>query len=330
MKKAKFFKKVEDEKVKCQLCPHYCLIPEGNSGICQGRINKNGDLYSENYGKISSIGIDPIEKKPLYHFHPAGKILSLGTFGCNFTCSFCQNWRISQERPKLKEYSPEQIIEIALNKDVIGIAYTYSEPLVWLEYILKVSKLASKHNLKNVIVSNGFINEEPLKELIPYLDGANIDVKSFNPGFYSKYTGGRLEPVLNSVETLYKGEVHLELTTLLIEGVNDSETELNKLFSWVQNIDPDIPFHLSRYFPNYEMEKSRTSTEVMKKAYNLAVNYLNFVYLGNIRTQEGQNTNCPQCDNRLITRNTYHSSLNIDKDKCPECGYKLPGRFIHN
>ena len=300
MKKARYFEKLKDQKVQCFLCPHQCLIPEGDAGICRARVNKDGILYSDNYGKISSISIDPIEKKPLYHFYPGKDILSLGTFGCNFSCGFCQNWRISQQKPAVEKYTPEEIVN-----------------------------LASEKNLKNVMVTNGYIQEEPLEELLPYIDGANIDVKSFSPDFYEEYPGGTLKPVLSNVKKMYKN-IHIELTNLLISDINDSEAELKELFSWVKDIDPEIPLHLSRYFPNYQFDKEQTSIQTMKKAYNLAKKYLNYVYLGNVRLEKGSDTFCSECGKDLIKRNFYNSQSYLEGNKCPECGNIIYGEFTNN
>ncbi len=327
MQPAKYFKKTKGNTVECKLCPHNCKIKEGNTGICQARVNDKGELYSKNYGQVSSIGMDPVEKKPLYHFYPASDILSIGTFGCNFSCKFCQNWQISQQTPDLRKFNPREIVDIAMRKDAIGIAYTYSEPLIWFEFVLETSKLARKNDLKNVLVSNGFINHEPLKELTPYINAANIDVKSFKTDFYQKHAKGRLKPVLENVEFFHQNNVHIELTTLIITDLNDGKDELKELFSWIKNLDSDIPLHLSRYFPNYKMEKPRTSKKTMKMAYDLAKKYLQFVYPGNIRVNEGQDTICPECQTNLINRNIYHSQTNLKGNKCPECGYRVPGEF---
>ena len=326
MKKARYYKKLKDNKVQCHLCPHQCLITEGNQGICRARINEGGDLYSDNYGKISSTGIDPIEKKPLYHFYPGEDILSLGTFGCNFSCGFCQNWRISQKKPGIKEFTPEEIVDLAESKDVCGIAYTYSEPLVWFEFVLETSKLAAERNIKNVLVTNGYINKEPLEELLPYIDGANIDIKSFSPEFYEDYPGGTLEPVLRNVKKMYQ-EIHIELTNLLISDINDSKEDLNDLFSWIKDIDPEVPLHLSRYFPNYKFDKEQTSIQTMKKAYKIARKYLDFVYIGNIRLEKGNNTICPECGETLIKRNFYNSQSYLKENECPICGKEIYGEF---
>ncbi len=327
IKEASFYQKKEDNNVLCLLCPHNCLISLGNRGLCRARVNKEGLLYSENYGKISSIGMDPIEKKPLYHFYPGSKILSVGTFGCNFTCGYCQNWQISQEKPSLKEVYPEQLIEMAKDRGAIGIAYTYSEPSIWYEYIRETAEKAKKEGLKNVMVSNGYISEEPLEEIIPYIDAANIDLKSFDNDFYRKLCSGKLEPVLRNIELLSKNDVHIELTTLIITDYNDSMSEIEQLFSWIHDLDPNIPIHLSRYFPNYKMKKPATSIDTMKKSYQVAQKYLNYVYLGNVNIEEGNTSYCPKCGDEIIKRSHYRGQSFLIDGKCPECNYNIYGRY---
>ncbi len=325
MKKVAFYEK-QDTKIKCRLCPHNCLLKEGKTGICRVRRVTDGELYSLNYGQVSSLAIDPIEKKPLYHFYPGSDIISMGTWGCNFKCDFCQNWQISQKKPSVNSYHPQQIIDLAQKKDVVGIAYTYSEPLIWYEFVLECSRLAHKNNLKNVLVTNGYINQKPLKELLPFIDAANVDLKAFNNDFYKKYCGGRLEPVKENIKIMEK-ELHLELTTLIIPGLNDGEDEMEQLFYWIGKISPDIPLHLSRYFPNYQLKKEATPLKTMKRAYNLATDYLNYVYLGNTRSSMENSTKCPECSKELILRNIYSVENRLNQGKCSNCGYKIEGEF---
>ena len=317
----------DNNKVLCYLCPHHCQIIPGKRGVCRARLNKNGRLYSENYAMISSMGMDPVEKKPLYHFHPGSEILSVGTSGCNFTCDYCQNWQISQENPPLKEMGSEQLIKKADISGAVGIAYTYSEPSIWYEYIRETAEKAGSKGLKNVMVTNGYISIEPLKELIPYLDAANVDLKSFNNDFYKKLCNGKLEPVLRNIELLLNNDVHIELTTLVITDYNDSIEELRELFNWVHNLNPDIPLHLSRYFPGYKLEKPATDIDKIIEAYHLAREYLNYVYLGNVHLAEGSNTVCPQCGYEVIERSFYQVNSFLNDDKCPECSHHIYGRF---
>ena len=321
-KEAMFYEKKEGDTVQCHLCPHNCVINENQSGVCRVRVNKEGILYSENYGEISSMGVDPIEKKPLYHFYPSQGILSLGTFGCNFMCKFCQNFRISQQTPKTTFQTPDEIIEQAKKRNIMGIAYTYSEPMVWYEYVYETAKKAHKEGLKNVLVTNGFINQKPLKQLSEYIDAANIDLKSFHNDFYKNLCGGRVEPVLETIKYL-EGETHLELTTLIVTDHNDEREELEELFKWIADLNPDIPLHLSRYFPNYKMEDPATPEKTMEEAYKLAKEHLNYVYIGNMRSQAGQNTYCPKCQTEVITRQYFKAESHLKNGKCPECGEKI-------
>src|SRR6056297_374079 len=283
LKEAMFYEQKDNGLVKCLLCPHNCTIKQDKLGICGVRINKDGTLYSENYGEITSMGVDPIEKKPLYHFHPSEGILSLGTFGCNFGCLFCQNYRISQDKPNTSKQTPDQIIKHAKDRNLMGIAYTYSEPVVWYEFVYETAIKAKNEGLKNVLVSNGYINHKPLEKLYKYLDAANIDLKSFNNDFYKKICGGSIDPVLETIKYL-NNKIHLELTTLIVSNQNDDESELEDMFKWIADINRDIPLHLSRYFPNYKMDEPATKEQTIKKAYQLAKKHLNYVYIGNMRT----------------------------------------------
>ncbi len=324
--KADYFEKLDNKEVECTLCPHRCKISAGATGLCRVRENKDGVLYSKNYALVSSLGLDHVEKKPLYHFYPGSNILSIGTFGCNLSCSFCQNWRISQEEPELKFINPEEIVKLAREKNAVGIAYTYSEPSVWFEYVRDTAKIAKENNLKNVLVTNGFINREPLQELLPLIDAANVDLKSMNNKFYHKYCKGQKEPVIDNIK-LMNGSIHVEITTLLITGLNDSREELRELFTLLQGINPEIPLHLSRYFPAYKMNKPPTPVKKIEEAYELAGEYLVYVYPGNVNIRGTANTYCPECKEELISRNGYYIESKIKEGKCPECGHKIYGEF---
>lgn len=325
---AKFYHKEEKEEkvIRCDLCPHNCKINNSNTGICQVRKNIDGKLYSLNYAKVSSLSIDPIEKKPLYHFYPKADVLSLGSWGCNMSCEFCQNWQISQQKPQLREIEPENIIKTALEKNVDLIAYTYSEPVVFYEYMLETAKLAQEAGLKNIMVSNGFINQAPLKELLPYLDAANIDLKSFNNSFYKKHCNGGLEAVKNTIKLLAK-KIHLEITTLIITDLNDDLAELTELFQWLSKLDKDIPLHLSRYHPAYKLNKTSTELELMKEAYQIAKKYLNNVYLGNAIIENTADTYCSNCGEKLIQRQAYQVKNGLKDKFCPNCGQEIYGEF---
>jgi len=259
MKEALFYELIDKDRgiIKCLLCPKECLIKKDQVGFCRVRKNIDKQLYSLIYSKVSSYGMDPIEKKPLYHFYPGTMVLSLGTMGCNFACVFCQNWTISQANIKdvqVEELYPEKAVELALKKNSPGICYTYSEPLIWYEYVLDTARSAKKNNLKNILVTNGFINREPLIKLLPFIDAMNIDLKSFRNSFYQKYCQGSLASVLRTIK-IAKSYCHIEITNLIIPDLNDSEEEIKEMVDWISSLSKEIPLHFSRYFPCYKMLK---------------------------------------------------------------------------
>ncbi len=285
MRQALFYKNLENNKVRCRLCPPGCVLAEGATGQCRSRRNEGGELYSLNYGCVSSIALDPIEKKPLYHFHPGSMILSTGTFGCNFKCGYCQNWSIAHAKAQTMQISPEELAEMALAyawKGNIGVAYTYNEPSIWFEYVLETSKLVRDRGLVNVLVTNGFINPEPLEQILPLTDAMNIDVKAFTEGFYEKYCNGSLADVKKTVERAAQS-CHVEITTLVIPSLNDSPEEISELAQWLSTINPNIVLHLSRFFPNYKMKEiPPTPLSTLENARESALVFLKHVYLGNI------------------------------------------------
>ena len=329
MKEALFYELIDKEKeiIKCLLCPKECVINEGKVGFCRVRKNIEGKLYSLIYAKTASVDFDPIEKKPLYHFLPGSSVLSLGTVGCNFSCSFCQNWQISQanvEDFSLDIISPEKAVNLALQNSSPGIAYTYSEPLIWYEYILDTAKLAKKNKIKNILVTNGFINKEPLVQLLPYVDAMNIDLKSFRDSFYQKYCKGNLSSVLNTIELAEK-YCHVEITNLIIPGLNDSDEEIKEMTDWISSLDPKIPLHFSRYFPCYKMKIPATPISALYKARDIAQKKLKYVYIGNIMDVDANSTYCSQCNKVLIKRTGYSvitSGLD-DQGNCVYCGEKV-------
>ena len=282
---ASFYKQIENNNVQCFLCPHNCVIKPEEFGLCSARKNIGGTLYSMNYGKVTSLGLDPIEKKPINMFKQGSYILSAGTFGCNFKCSFCQNWGIAHGDPPVIDISPDELVGKALETipdGNIGIAYTYNEPTIWYEYILDTARIARDNNLVNVFVTNGYISEEPLNNLLEYIDAMNIDVKAFNEDFYSNYCNGKLDYVKNTVNLAAK-KCHIEITTLIIPGLNDEEDEIRRLSEWIHSISEDIPLHLSRFFPNYKMrDRQVPSPQIMYKLKNIASEYLKHVFVGNI------------------------------------------------
>jgi len=325
---ARYWTKLEDNKVRCELCPFRCVLKDGQVGVCRVRKNIGGKLYALNYGKVSSIAVDPIEKKPLFHFHPGSPVLSLSTVGCNMRCRHCQNWEISQvgiEFPYLRDMSPEDVLEIARNYE--GIAWTYNEPVIWHEFTMDVSKMAKKEGLYTVYVTNGYINEEPLKEVLKYIDAFNVDVKAFSEDFYRRITGGSLKPVLKTVETAYRAGKHVEVTYLIIPTLNDSEKEIREFVSWVAGLGTDIPVHFSRFFPMYKLtELPPTPVKKLHRAYEIAKEEgLEYVYLGNTWEPEYESTYCPNCGNLLIERVYYNTRIvGLTKDaRCKKCGRKI-------
>ena len=328
MREALYYEARPENKVKCLLCPQECLLAPGKAGVCRIRENRDGRLYTRNYGRTSACALDPIEKKPLYHFYPGSTILSLGTFGCNFGCRFCQNWSIAQAEPSTIELRPEQAVQAALEAAepyyCIGLAFTYSEPLVWYEYVQETAEQGQRAGLKNVLVTNGFIQEQPLKELLPLIDALNIDVKAFTNEFYRHWCRGSLKPVLRTVE-LAVVQCHVELTTLLIPGLNDSAEEIKDLVAWVAGLSPDIPLHFSRYFPNYQLNLPATPVSTMERAYEIAREQLDYVYLGNLPGNPRSNTACPRCSQLLVKRNGYQTRVvGLSGQACANCGELIP------
>ena len=282
-----YYIKKENNLVQCNLCPKTCIIKPNNFGNCNARKNIKGKLYSVVYNKVCSIAIDPIEKKPLYHFMKGSKVFSIGTTGCNLHCKFCQNWTTSQTKPEDNhtEITPERIIQETINSGCKIIAYTYNEPIIFYEYVLDTAKLSKKKGLKNVLVCNGFINQEPLKELLPYIDAANIDLKSIEDSFYRKYCDAWLNPILETLKTIKKEKVHLEITNLIIPKLNDNMKKIDELCKWIKkNLGNDIPLHFSAFFPCYKMiNKETTPKETLFKAKKIAEkNNIKYIHLGNI------------------------------------------------
>jgi pyruvate formate lyase activating enzyme len=273
---------LEEGKVRCLLCPNYCLLKKGETGRCSVRQNQNGRLYSLIYGETTSVALDPIEKKPLYHFHPGNSILSLGTKGCNLKCPWCQNWSISQDLScPTEKMTPEEAVVRAKQLNSFGIAYTYNEPFIWYEFVYDTARLAHQEGLKNVLVTNGYVNQKPLEEIIGLIDAMNIDVKSMEESFYQKYCGGKLAPVLKSAELSAK-RCHIEITNLIIPTLNDKQRDFQKLTDWVaEKLGKDVPLHFSRFFPAYKIDIPPTPIETLKAAEAIAKKRLRFVYLGN-------------------------------------------------
>jgi pyruvate formate lyase activating enzyme len=329
---ASYQKKLSDNVVQCTLCPHNCIIHEGKTGVCKVRFNQQGELFTTTYGNPCSLSIDPMEKKPLFHFLPGTTIFSMATAGCNFRCLNCQNSGISQSTPdeiQHFDFSPQEVVQQALIHNPKSIAFTYTEPTVFYEYMLETAKIAQRKGVKTAIVSNGFINKEPLLELIEYIDAANIDLKCFDDTIYRKLTGGSLQPVLETLITLNESKVWLEITNLLIPGYSDSKEKIEKLCRWlVENKFEETPLHFSRFFPTYKLNNLPPTTEsTLIMAKEIAENAgLKYVYIGNIPTLQGENTYCPNCKKMLIERNVYVVSNNhIFNGKCKYCGETIKG-----
>jgi pyruvate formate lyase activating enzyme len=322
VKEVMFYKKLPNNKVHCYLCPHNCCIASRGKGICNVRENIDGTLYTANYNKISSISMDAIEKKPLYHFYPGSQILSVGSFGCNFKCSFCQNWQIAHGNPDTRDITSEELISIAMSQNNnIGLAYTYNEPSIWYEFIYETAKEAKEKGLKNVMVTNGYISEEPLNMLMPYIDAMNIDVKGFKDAYYKEICKGQIEPVIRTVEAAFK-KCHVEVTTLMVTGLNDDIEEIIGIAKWLNGISKDIPLHISRYFPNYKLCNEPTSVDTLIKAVKEASRYLNYVYVGNLWGYDNT-TYCPKCKEPIIIRKESVSLCIGENSNCLNCGEKI-------
>ncbi|MBO8126474.1 MAG: AmmeMemoRadiSam system radical SAM enzyme [Firmicutes bacterium] len=283
---ARFWHRLSEEVIQCDLCPHFCKLKPGVKGRCLARAGSEEGLISLNYGLFTAVALDPIEKKPLYHFHPGSVILSVGSFGCNLNCPFCQNWQISRDRQsRVVRLTPDELVDQArqgAEVGSIGVAFTYNEPLMSIEYLLDVLPLLKAAGQKRVLVTNGMINPEPWQELLPLVDAVNLDIKAFTPDFYSRLIGGKLDTVLEAAKTLAHSGVHLEITTLLVPGENDDLEQIEGLVRWIaKELGPETPIHFSRYFPNYRMHKPPTSLRRLKEAVDLGRKHLRYVYAGN-------------------------------------------------
>lgn len=324
MKMAKFWHKVEQGKVQCELCPHSCTIAEGRTGLCRVREAEGGELKVLGYGLLSSVNVDPIEKKPLYHFHPGTDIFSVGGWGCNFACVFCQNWTISQQViTGSQRYSPENVVaKASAAESIIGIAYTYNEPLVAFEFVQDCAELAKSRGLVNVLVTNGYIRPEPAAELLPLIDALNIDIKSMDDAFYRKHCRGSLKPVQDFAMQAREAGCHVEVTNLIIPGLNDENSQIEALAKWVRgNLGKATPLHLSAYHPQYKMKIPATPPELLERAYRICKEELLYVYLGNVWTKTGRDTECPECGAVLITRRGYATEVRgMQNGACEKCG----------
>ena len=324
------YTRTEEGRGICELCPRGCRLREGAVGACRARAMSGGRIIPRTYGAVTSMSIDPIEKKPLYHFMPGAGILSVGTYGCNLSCKFCQNWEISQREAGHRQLTPEELARLAESTrgQSVGVAYTYSEPLVWYEFVHDCVGLIHERGLVNVLVTNGYINREPFGELLPYIDAVNIDLKAFSSEFYKSVCGGDLEPVLRSIRQAYESGCHVELTTLVVPGLNDSGEEMDSLATWIAALSPDIPLHVSRYFPSYRMTAPPTPMPALQACVEAARTRLHYVYVGNATVPGGSDTVCPSCGTTVIRRHGYdHVEVLLSGSSCPECGAGIPVRL---
>jgi pyruvate formate lyase activating enzyme len=332
-KEAMFYEKKENSTITCRLCQQNCTIFNGKRGLCGVRINESGKLYTLNYGKTAATGLDPIEKKPLFHFHPGSTTYSISTVGCNFKCKNCQNYEISQ-MPKDygqivgEELPPEEVVSAAKRYDCKSIAYTYTEPTIFFEYAYDTARLANNEGINNIFVTNGYISKEPLMTIEPYLDAANIDLKSFSDDFYKKNCGARLEPVLDNIRLYKKLGIWIEITTLIIPTLNDFKEELRSIAKFIRDVDGGIPWHVSAFSPMYELSHlSRTTISSLRLARDIGVEEgLRYVYMGNVPSEGGEDTYCYKCGKKLIRRYGYEILSNdIEDSKCPICKSKIDG-----
>ena len=322
---ALFYEKLEDGRVRCRLCPNLCVVKDGSSGRCMVRKNESGRLFTLSYGNTVTAAMDPIEKKPLYHFMPGSPILSIGPNGCTLTCDHCQNWRISQEEAQVRYISPEELVDLGGQDGSIGVAFTYTEPLIWFEYLLDALPLLADAGLKSVLVTNGYLNEEPARRIVPLVDAFNIDLKSFDDSFYRQYCGGSIAPVKAFIE-LAAEHAHIEVTCLVIPGLNDTKEEIGKMARWLAGISREIPLHLSRFFPRFRMDdRPPTPQETLEMAYGAAREYLDYVYVGNIFIEGTENTACPSCGTVAVLRSGYSAELRAAGGKCASCGHYIKG-----
>lgn len=333
MKQAMFFEKLNDGRVKCYLCRHHCVIDDGKKGICRVRENRSGTLYSLVYKKLISENIDPIEKKPFFHFFPGSTAFSVATAGCNFRCLNCQNYEISQlpkdhDQIVGRDVEPEKIVEDAGGYHCKNIAYTYTEPTIFFEYAYEIAKIASQNSIKNVFVTNGYITREALATIRPYLHAANIDLKSFSNETYKKLCGAQLEHVLDCIRSYKEMGIWIEITTLVIPEINDSEPELRQIAEFIKSVGPEIPWHVSRFYPQYRLiEKPPTPLDTLRMARDIGLEVgLRYVYEGNVPGEGGENTYCYTCKKVLIRRYGYQIiENNIIGSACPACNATIDG-----
>ncbi len=320
---AAYYRAEDGGRVVCELCPQNCRVAPGKEGFCRVRGNRNGKLYALTYARVAAAHMDPIEKKPLYHFYPGEDILSVGTVGCNLRCAFCQNWDLVLGGIPASVTSPAALVDQALRLGSIGIAYTYNEPGIWFEYLVDCAREARAAGLKNVLVTNGFMNPEPWAEICSVVDAMNIDLKSMDPQFYKRLCKGQRDPVLESIRTA-ADSCHVEVTNLIVTGENDSHELIEQLIDFVASIRDTIPLHFSRYFPHRDFNAPPTPPAILEWAVREARKKLKYVYAGNIRLSDAADTCCPSCGAHVIRRNGYHTDVSgISTGSCTACGHPI-------
>ena len=326
------YKKLGNQKVICGICPNRCVLSPGDRSVCRSKVNMDGMLYSLTYGNPCAIHVDPVEKKPLFHFQPQTEVFSLATTGCNFRCLNCQNWQISQAKPhevRAQELFPGDAVAAAQQTNSRSIAYTYSEAITYFEYMIATARIAKQQGINNLWISNGYINRPPLLELCKVLDGANINLKSFDDATYRKLNGGRLKPVLETFQTLHAQEIHFEMTTLVVPGYVNDEEMLKRMCDWILNhIGPNHPLHFLRFFPQYKLDRlSPTPISTLTRFREIAMHAgIRYVYVGNVPVHEGRHTFCHNCRQLLVERQGYHiTTYNLTGSHCKFCNTAIPG-----
>lgn len=324
MLEAAYYEKLEGSRVHCHLCPQECRISEGAKGLCRVRSNVDGTLYSDIYERVLAAHMDPIEKKPLYHFYPGRPVFSIGTRGCNQRCEFCQNWEMVETDSQGTYMSSDDVVKMAAKGGSIGVAYTYNEPMIWFEFVVECARKVRRAGLKNVMVTNGSVNPEPLEELLPLIDAMNIDVKSMDEDFYRKVCRSKLAPVLATARRARR-DCHVEITNLVIPTLNDSDEQIGELVDFVAGLGRDTPLHFSAYYPCYRMTIEPTPPATLERAYELARTKLDYVYLGNVRALDAGNSYCHECGERVVERDGYITRVvGLDDRHCSRCGTALP------
>lgn len=318
------FQHREGDKILCDTCPQRCALGDGDLGKCGGRQVIEGRFYAINYGQVCTLQLDPIEKKPLYHFYPGSEILSVGPNGCNLSCEWCLNWQVTQKPAPTRVIMPSDLADIVDAVDGIGAAYTFAEPLIWFEFIRDAGQILHDRDLLNIFITNGYINAEPLREILPIADAFNVDLKSHDDACYRNLCGGCLEDVQRTIRMIWDAGKSLEITHLLVTGVNDNLRSVEQIVDWVAGLDQSIPLHLTRFFGTERYNSPSTGIEFMTEAYELARSKLDWVYLGNLWTGQGQNSVCPKCGEILIERNGYDVQIKgLDGSRCRKCGRDL-------